>query len=85
MCTGLQEKLAASPILLEANDLLSRGQFSEALDIYSQVLFDDPPGHLVALLNRSLCYLLLDHPSLAAIDACKDGSRVWVLSLTAKL
>lgn len=40
-----------------------------AHNMYSRVLYHTCPGHIVALLNRSLAYLLLDYPELAVMDA----------------
>lgn len=54
---------------------LSSGIHIEALDIYNQELHEKAPGHPVASLNRSLCYLC-SNTTLAAIDACKDGDQV---------
>ena len=41
----------------------------EALRIYTDILAETSPGHPGAFLNRSLCYLLLGRPHLAAFDA----------------
>ena len=42
---------------------------STALYLYTDILSGTCPGHPGAFLNRSLCYLLLDKPHLAAYDA----------------
>jgi hypothetical protein len=51
------DKLAAGLSISKANDILSRGPYVEALDIYTHVLCDEALGHPVAFLNRSVCYL----------------------------
>ncbi|KAF2842845.1 hypothetical protein M501DRAFT_985021 [Patellaria atrata CBS 101060] len=57
-----------SVAIARANDHLSNLRVVEALKIYTDVLYWKSPGHPAAFLNRSLCYLLLDYPSLAVID-----------------
>ena len=54
--------------ICEANKDLSLLNVNRALDTYTRVL-NDVLGHPVTFLNRSLCYLLLGFPNLAAIDA----------------
>ncbi|KAF2084246.1 hypothetical protein K490DRAFT_69028 [Saccharata proteae CBS 121410] len=52
-----------------ANAVLAAGSPGAALDLYTELLKAGHAGHPYAFLNRSLCYLLLDYPSLAAADA----------------
>ncbi|KAF2015711.1 hypothetical protein BU24DRAFT_491926 [Aaosphaeria arxii CBS 175.79] len=54
--------------IAEANRALSALRVRKALDIYTCVL-EANNGHIVAFLNRSLCYLLLGYPTLAVADA----------------
>jgi hypothetical protein len=54
-----------------ASIALSESHVVEALDRFTDVLEHECEGHPMALLNRSICYLLLDFPSLAVSDACK--------------
>jgi hypothetical protein len=55
----------------KADENLSTHRVVDALDVYTEVLEHESEGHPIALLNRSFCYLLLEHPSLAVVDACK--------------
>jgi len=59
----------ASHILAQATDHLIAGRPSRAHEISTNVLANSSPGHPCAFLDRSLCYLLLDYPSLAVTDA----------------
>ncbi|KAF2499496.1 hypothetical protein BU16DRAFT_557817 [Lophium mytilinum] len=56
-------------LLARANSDLSAYKVRSALALYTEVLDKLSPGHPCALLNRSLCYLTLYYPNLAAIDA----------------
>lgn len=58
----------AADVWTEANNLLVSNRISEALKLYSDILTDITPGNPAAFLNRALCYLILDCPSLAATD-----------------
>ncbi|KAF2740505.1 hypothetical protein EJ04DRAFT_572326 [Polyplosphaeria fusca] len=55
--------------IAQANRSLAASRFQQALEGYTQILTTLSPGHPVAFLNRSLCYIVLDFPQLAAIDA----------------
>lgn len=55
-------------VLARANSELSAFRIRSALALFTEVL-TLAPGHPCAFLNRSLCYLTLDYPNLAAIDA----------------
>ena len=59
----------AEEMLVRANELLSTLEYREALELYTKVLYEVSPGHVCALLNRSLAYLALSYPELAAVDA----------------
>jgi hypothetical protein len=67
-CTA--EDVKTRPVFQHANYYLSNNKPKDALELYTKILGEISPGHPVAFLNRSLCYLLLDFPSLAVIDAC---------------
>ncbi|KAF2098662.1 hypothetical protein NA57DRAFT_75899 [Rhizodiscina lignyota] len=56
------------PHLVRGNELLAAREVYGAIKHYTYVL-EIAPGHTAAFLNRSLCYLVLGHPSLAANDA----------------
>ena len=56
-------------LLFEAGKYLAAGEPLVAQKIYSRVLYETCPGHVVALLNRALAYLVLDYPELAVMDA----------------
>ncbi|KAF2266397.1 hypothetical protein CC78DRAFT_157162 [Lojkania enalia] len=58
----------ATLTLAEANRHLSLCHPQEALKLYTKILTCIAPGHPIAFLNRSLCYLVLGFPQLAAID-----------------
>ncbi|KAL8706974.1 MAG: hypothetical protein Q9201_000022 [Fulgogasparrea decipioides] len=60
---------APDDIILQANALLSAGRGRQAIDLYTDVLYNKAPGHIIAFLNRSLAYLLERRPELAATDA----------------
>jgi hypothetical protein len=66
-----QEQTETSPTFQRATFYLSNNRPTDALELYSEILAQKSPGHPVAFLNRSICYLLLDFPSLAVTDACK--------------
>ncbi|KAI4157614.1 MAG: hypothetical protein LQ342_008141 [Letrouitia transgressa] len=59
----------AAPALIQAAKALSNANPSEAIGLYTQVLYETSPGHVVALLNRSLAYVWIGRPELAAVDA----------------
>jgi hypothetical protein len=62
---------------------LSAYRVRSALALYTKVLTELSPGHPCAFLNRSLCYLTLDYPNLAAIDAYRAIlGATWAKSKT---
>lgn len=61
--------LATDAYFREANAALIRGDVFEALKYYTHIASDISRGHPIAFLHRSLCYLILDLPSLAVHDA----------------
>ncbi|MCJ1441850.1 MAG: hypothetical protein MMC23_002342 [Stictis urceolatum] len=78
----------ASEKIFDANRLVSQGtqaSLSQALKIYTEILYTDSPGHICALLNRALAYIGLGYPELAVTDAyraaqiCHDTRRVHVI------
>lgn len=54
---------------MQAAKALSDANPVEAIRLYTQVLYETSPGHVVALLNRSLAYIWVGRPELAAVDA----------------
>ena len=68
--------------ICRANELLARGQPIDALNSYTETLNNSEAGrgHPVAFINRSLCYLILRYPELAAADAYRAIIGVeWAL------
>ncbi|KAL8710257.1 MAG: hypothetical protein Q9225_007325 [Loekoesia sp. 1 TL-2023] len=68
----------ASPddLIIRANALLSLGKSRQAIELYTEVLYDKAPGHVVAFLNRSMAYILESHPELAAADAYRAADAI---------
>lgn len=64
-----QKQNNANEVLMKANTAISERRPDEALALYTHVLHELAPGHVSALLNRSLCYVLIGHYELAAMDA----------------
>lgn len=56
-------------VIIHANAQLSVGRSREAIELYTEVLYNKAPGHIIAFLNRSLAYMLDRRPELAATDA----------------
>ncbi|KAI9782492.1 MAG: hypothetical protein M1839_004978 [Geoglossum umbratile] len=65
----LMDQSKTIQLMFAANAFLSEGQHIEALDIYTEILTLHCPEHPHALLNRSLAYIVLSYPELAAADA----------------
>ena len=65
--TSSQEN--AYQVLIRANIALSQGAPYKAIESYTHVLYNLSPGHPCAFLNRSLAYVCVDLPELAATDA----------------
>ena len=62
-----------------ANIALNNGEFTKAIDRYSEVLYKLSPGHICALLNRSMAYLESGYGELAVMDAyraCVAASKL---------
>jgi hypothetical protein len=66
---GLEDLSKTTQLMFAANSFLSQGQHIEALEIYTEILTLHYPEHPHALLNRSLAYIVLSYPELAAADA----------------
>ncbi|KAL8708921.1 MAG: hypothetical protein Q9220_006253 [cf. Caloplaca sp. 1 TL-2023] len=62
--------------VIEANALLSLGQPREAIELYTEVLYHDAPGHIIAFLNRSLAYAAFRLPQLAVADAYRAAISI---------
>ena len=56
-------------VLIRANIFLSQRKPTEAINLYTEVLYAVSPGHVCALLNRALAYVCLQRPELAVVDA----------------
>ena len=56
-----------------ANKALNNGDLTEAINRYSEVLHKLSPGHICALLNRSMAYLKSGYGELAVMDAYRAG------------
>ena len=55
--------------MVHANIALNDGEILEAIDRYSEVLYQLSPGNVCALLNRSMAFLRSGHGELAVMDA----------------
>lgn len=60
---------STNDLLFRANAHLASQEPEKALSLYTKVLYETSPGHLPALLNRSLAYIALGYPELATVDA----------------
>ncbi|KAA6407287.1 MAG: hypothetical protein FRX48_08835 [Lasallia pustulata] len=60
---------STNDLLFRANNHLGSNEPSKALPLYTKVLYETSPGHACAFLNRSLAYMALGYPELAAMDA----------------
>ncbi|KAL8869864.1 MAG: hypothetical protein Q9174_003947 [Haloplaca sp. 1 TL-2023] len=56
-------------LILTGNALLGQGRSREAILQYTEVLYQEAPGHIIALLNRCMGYKMDNRPDLAATDA----------------
>ena len=56
-------------VMVRANIALNNGEFLEAINRYSEVLYQLAPGNVCALLNRSMAFLQSGHEELAVMDA----------------
>ena len=65
----IHSKDTCEDLLVRANIHLSANRAREALDLYTQVIYETSPGNPCALLNRSLAYVILGYPELAVTDA----------------
>ncbi|KAI4139342.1 MAG: hypothetical protein L6R39_006340 [Caloplaca ligustica] len=63
-------------LVFEANALVSSGHTRKAIELYTDVLYDKAPGHIIALLNRSMAYIRERRPELAAVDAYRAASDI---------
>ena len=55
--------------MVRANKYLSECDLNKAIGHYTKILYSLSDGHVCALLNRSLAYLLGGYPELAVVDA----------------
>ena len=56
-------------VMVGANIALNNGQLTDALDLYTEVLYKLSPGHVCAFLNRSMVFLRSGRRELAVMDA----------------
>ena len=56
-------------VMLRGNIALSDQRTEEAIRLYTKVLYTLSPGHVCALLNGSMAYLLDGYAELAVMDA----------------
>ncbi|KAI4182268.1 MAG: hypothetical protein LQ346_006626 [Caloplaca aetnensis] len=75
----LNQKSPPDELIFEANALLSSGNSRQAIELYTQVLYDAAPGHIVAFLNRSLAYAYERRYELAATDAYRAFTSINAL------
>ncbi|KAL8646596.1 MAG: hypothetical protein Q9210_006047 [Variospora velana] len=71
----------ADELLFQANAFLSLGNSRQAIDLYTKVLYEKAPGHIIAFLNRAMAYLYEQRPELAATDAYRAA---MVINATTK-
>lgn len=64
-----QTEMTMDATIIAGNMLLSRGEAEASITLYNNVLYKRSPGHVGALLNRSLAYLSMSYYELAAADA----------------
>ena len=55
--------------MVQANIALTSGYPAEAISHYNEVLYNLSPGHVCALLNRSMAYIESGYYELAVVDA----------------
>ncbi|KAL8897002.1 MAG: hypothetical protein Q9207_007437 [Kuettlingeria erythrocarpa] len=75
----LNQKSPPDELIFQANALLSSGDSRQAIELYTQVLYDAAPGHIVAFLNRSLAYTYERRYELAAADAYRAFTSINTL------
>lgn len=56
-------------VMFRANLALLQGNAGEAIQKYTEVLYKLSPGHVCALLNRSMAYVEWEYYELAVVDA----------------
>ncbi|KAL9577849.1 MAG: hypothetical protein Q9212_006102 [Teloschistes hypoglaucus] len=67
--TVMNPQSSSEGSILAANALLSSGKPRAAIEQYTDVLYSQAPGHIIAFLNRSLAHIADHQPELAAADA----------------
>ncbi|KAL9051823.1 MAG: hypothetical protein Q9206_004548 [Seirophora lacunosa] len=71
-----QDSKSIDQLLFQANALLSLGYSRQAIELYTKVLYEKAPGHIVAFLNRSMAYARQQLPELAATDAYRAAVAI---------
>ena len=56
-------------VMIHANIALNNGEFGEAINHYTEVLYKLAPAHVCAFLNRSMAFLKIGYHELAVVDA----------------
>ena len=56
-------------VMVHGNIALYNGSLAEAINHYTEVLYNLSPGHVCAFLNRSMAYLESGYWELAVMDA----------------
>ncbi|KAK3175872.1 hypothetical protein OEA41_007194 [Lepraria neglecta] len=64
-------------VLIRANIFLSHRKLTEAINLYTEILYAISPGHVCALLNRALAYVCLQRPELAVVDAYRAAIAAY--------
>ena len=73
-------------MMINANLALSKGKVAEAINQYTEVLYKLSPGHVCALLNRSMAFIEGGYYELAVMDAYRacmaaaELQKVWSTS-----
>ncbi|KAL8928166.1 MAG: hypothetical protein Q9208_001876 [Pyrenodesmia sp. 3 TL-2023] len=78
----LNQKNPPDELIFQANSLLCSGNSRQAIELYTQVLYDAAPGHIVAFLNRCLAYAHERRHELAAADAYRAFTSINALKAT---
>lgn len=76
---------APDEVIFRANSLLSSGDSRKAIELYTQILYDKAPGHIIAFLNRSMAYVHERRPELAAVDAYRAFMSINILKTSNRL
>ena len=66
-------------VMIQGNIALNNGEFAKAIDHYTEILYKLSPGHVCALLNRSMAFIHTGHGELAVVDAYRAHIAAYEL------